>query len=134
MKNPCVYDKIISFDNLYSAYRQVRLNKRDYAIQQKYEFNVECNLIKLQNLLKNPQKYKVRRYNKFIIREPKMRQVSAPFFEDRIIHQAIHKVIEPEVVKHFISTTYACLIKKGTHKAVKDLHLSLNSEHIRGGG
>ena len=48
MTQDCIYNKIISFDNLHSAYRQVKLNKRDYAIQQKYEFNVECNLINLQ--------------------------------------------------------------------------------------
>lgn len=134
MESKCIYDKVITFENLYLAYRQVRLNKRDYNIQQKYEFDLECNLINLQKRLKDPRKYKVKKYNKFKIYEPKMRQVSAPYFEDRIVHQAIHKVIEPKIVSKFIPTTYACIEKRGTHKAVKDLYNSLCSEVLRGGG
>lgn len=134
MKKECIYDKGFSFEYLYLAYRQVRLNKRDYNIQQKYEFDLECNLINLQKRLKDPRKYKVKKYNKFKIYEPKMRQVSAPYFEDRIVHQAIHRIIETGVVSKFIPTTYACIKNRGTHKAVKDLQNSLSSEALRGGG
>lgn len=120
-----LYKKISSFNNLYKAYRLVRCGKRHKRIQQEYEFNLELNLIKLQKKLKQPANYHPKGYNKFTIYEPKMREIAAPSFEDRIVHRAIFRVIEPMIRKKFIKTTYACIKDRGTHKAVNDLHKSV---------
>ncbi len=120
-----MYDKIINFENLYRAYRKVRLLKRHYPSQQKYEFNLETNLCKLHLRLRDPQKYKPKPYRKFTIYEPKMRGISAPHFEDRIVHQAIVRIIEPDIIQTYIPTSYACIKERGTHKAVKDLRSAL---------
>lgn len=60
-----------------------------------------------------------------MVHEPKMRQIAAPHFEDRIVHQAIVRVIEPQIVSTLIPTTYACIKGRGTHKAVLDLQQTL---------
>ncbi len=120
-----LYENISSFDNLYKAYRLVRCGKRHKSIQQKYEFNLELNLVKLQRKLENPSNYYPKGYNKFTLYEPKMREIAAPSFEDRIVHRAIFEIIEPIIKKSFIPTTYACLENRGTHKAVRDLHNSV---------
>lgn len=62
-----------------------------------------------------------------MVHEPKMRQIAAPHFEDRIVHQAIVRVIEPRIVSTFIPTTYACIKGRGTHKAVLDLQQTLGT-------
>lgn len=120
-----VYQDIISFENLYDAYRRVRLNKRLYKVQQRYEFQLETNLSRLAYRLRSPATYQPRSYHRFTICEPKKRQISAPYFEDRIVHQAIHRYIEPGIVSAFIPTSYACLKERGTHKAVNDLQAAL---------
>lgn len=120
-----MYSEIISFENLYRAYRKVRLLKRHYKLQQQYEFNLETNLVKLHQKLENPCVYRPRAYRRFTIHEPKQREIAAPYFEDRIIHQAIYHITEPSIVRAFIPTTYACIKQRGTHKAVEDLHAVL---------
>lgn len=126
MEDDSLYQKIISFDNLYKAYRRVRLGKRYYLAQQKYEFKLESNLVELGQELKDPGKYKPRPYHRFVVYEPKKRQVSAPHFNDRIVHQAVVFIIEPLIVKHFIENTYACIKGRGTHKAVADVRARLD--------
>ena len=120
-----MFEKIISFENLYRSYRNVRRLKRYYPAQQKYEFNLETNLCKLQQKLKNPSKYNPRPYRRFAVYEPKKRQISAPHFEDRIVHQAIVRVIGPGIVEKFIPQSYACIENRGTHKAVADIKKAL---------
>lgn len=120
-----IYKRIIDFENLYQAYRKVRLCKRHYPLQQQYEYSLETNLARLQRRLTDPRQYQPGPYRKFVVCEPKRRQVSAPAFEDRIIHQAVFRLLEPPIAATFIPNTYACLLDKGTHKAVADLHESL---------
>jgi len=116
----------MSFPNLYASYRQIRRGKRNNGRQQKFEFNLERNLIKIQKRLENPHKFKPKKYTRFIVTEPKIRKISAPSFEDRIIYQAIFRVIEPPIrKKFFIPTTYACIKDRGTHKAIKDIQKTL---------
>ena len=121
-----MFDQITSFENLYQAYRLVRRLKRHRVAQQRYELRLEVNLARLQKRLRS-QKYRPRAYRQFMVHEPKMRQIAAPHFEDRIVHQAIVRVIEPQIVPTFIPTTYACIKGRGTHRAVLDLQQALGS-------
>jgi len=120
------YEKIKSFENLHKSYKQIRRGKRYYKKQQQFELHLERNLIKLQDRLKIPNDFKPQKYTKFTITEPKKRAIAAPSFDDRIIYQAIFRVIEPTIRKNqFIPTTYACIKNRGTHKAVRDIQESL---------
>ncbi len=123
-----VYEKIIDIENLFKAYRKVRLCKRYRPVQQRYELNLESNIVRLQRSLVDPYRYLVKSYKKFTIHEPKTRQIAAPDFADRVVHQAIIRIIEPDIVKTFIPTTYACIKKRGTHKAVLELHELLKNK------
>jgi len=121
-----MFEQITSFENLHQAYRLVRRLKRHRDAQQRYELHLEVNLARLQERLRS-QKYRPRAYRQFMVHEPKMRQIAAPHFEDRIVHQAIVRVIEPQIVPTFIPTTYACIKGRGTHKAVLDLQQTLGT-------
>ena len=121
-----MFEQITSFENLHQAYRLVRRLKRHRVAQQRYELHLEVNLARLQNRLRS-QTYRPRAYRQFIVLEPKMRQIAAPHFEDRIVHQAIVRIVEPQIVSTFIPSTYACITERGTHKAVLDLQQALGS-------
>lgn len=121
-----MFDQITSFENLHQAYRLVRRLKRFRVAQQRYELHLEVNLARLQDRLRS-QKYRPRAYRHFMVHEPKMRQIAAPHFEDRIVHQAIVRIIEPQIVSTFIPSSYACIKGRGTHKAVLDLQQALGS-------
>ncbi|NJN98903.1 MAG: hypothetical protein HC875_34820, partial [Anaerolineales bacterium] len=58
----------------------------------------------------------------FFIYEPKRRLVSAAPFRDRVVHHALCRVIEPIWEARFISTSFACRVGKGTHKALDQAH------------
>lgn len=112
-----MYDRIISFTNLLKAYYKARRSKRFRRRLQKIEIDFEDRLINVCYLLKN-QSYKPKKYHRFLVFEPKKRQISAPAFMDRIIHHAILIVIEPLFDRLFIPTSFACRKNKGTHSGM----------------
>jgi len=115
-----MYNSIINFQNLLRAYKRTRCRKRYKRTPQRYEFRYETKLLSLQKKLKE-RVYKPRPYHKFIVFEPKRRQVSAPHFEDRIVHHAIMNLIEPIFRKTFIKNSFACQKAKGHHQGIKTL-------------
>lgn len=108
-----MFNKITCFNNLLSAYFRTRKNKRFKPEVQKAEINFENRLINLQGALRNFT-YRPQKYRRFLVHEPKLRQVSAPAFIDRVVHQAIVAVIEPIFDKQFIPNSFACRKEKGT--------------------
>ncbi len=62
--------------------------------------------------------YKIGRFTCFPISDPKLREVWAADFRDRIIHHLLVREIEPRWEKIFIHDSYACRTGKGAHRAV----------------
>ena len=60
-------------------------------------------------------------YRQMTIYEPKARDIRIVPFRDRVVHHAIHNVIEPIFDKGFIYDSYACRDGKGIHAAVNRL-------------
>lgn len=110
-----LYPEIYSFENLHAAYLRARRGKRDRIEVQRFELDLEGNLIQLQNELIWGQ-YKTGAYRKFIVTESKERIVAALPFRDRVVQHAIVGVIEPIWERRFIADSYACRPGKGTHK------------------
>lgn len=109
-----LYEKIYDFENLYNAYLKARRGKRDRPEVQRFEQDLEGNLIQLQNELIWGS-YRTGRYRLFKVYEPKERQVAALPFRDRVVQHALVGVIEPIWESRFISDSYACRPLKGTH-------------------
>ncbi len=82
-------------------------------------------MLDLQKQLKN-RVYKPKKSICFIVTYPKIREIFAADFSDRIIHHLLVAEIEPYFEKTFIYNSFACRKEKGTHKAVKCLRRSLN--------
>lgn len=61
----------------------------------------------------------------FVVTHPKLREIFAADFQDRIAHHLLIGAIEPYFERHFIFDSYACRKGKGTHGAVRRLQLYL---------
>lgn len=106
-----------AWDNLYRAYRQARRGKRSHGSVAAFEWNLEGNLVCLQDELA-AQTYRPGSYNSFYIHEPKRRLISAAPFRDRVAHHALCNVIVPIWERRFIYDSYANRVGKGTHRAL----------------
>lgn len=116
----CFY-KNLTFEKLLKAHFRARVHKSYKNEVIKFELNLENNIINLLNKLKN-KKYHLGNYYNFIIYEPKERLIKALPYVDRIVHQwYVEEFIKPYIVPRFITTSYACLQDRGTHKAVADV-------------
>jgi retron-type reverse transcriptase len=124
------FDKICSFENLHLAYLKARMNKRYRKYVLEFSYNLEENLLKLQQELIS-QTYKHGKYREFIICDSKKRKIKAAPFPDRVVHHALCNLIEPIFDKGFIFDSFACRKEKGTHKAIKRLQTFLNTEAER---
>jgi retron-type reverse transcriptase len=112
-----LYPQIYDFANLHAAYRAARRAKRGQPKVARFEGCVEEQLLRLQDELR-AETYCPGGYRHFYIYEPKKRKISAAPFRDRVVHHALHQVIEPIWKRKFIHDSYACRLGKGTHRAL----------------
>ena len=112
-----LYEQVWDWDNLYLAYRKARKGKRGRPPAATFEFDLEANLVTLQQELRE-KRYEPGAYSSFYIHEPKRRLISAAPFRDRVVHHALCNVIEPIFERSFIFDSYANRAGKGTHAAL----------------
>lgn len=112
-----LFPQLISFENLYHAFRKARKGKRRLPEVAEFEFDIEANLFQLQAELRH-HSYVPGSYRNFYVRERKLRLISAAPFRERVVHHALVAVLEPIWEARFIHDTYACRKGKGTHRAL----------------
>ncbi len=113
--------KKLTFEKLLQAHYRARKHKAYKNEVIKFEFNLENNLVNIQNRLKN-KTYRLGNYFSFKVYEPKERTIQALPYQDRIVHQwYVEEFIKPYIIPRFIDTTFACLNDRGTHAAVKEV-------------
>lgn len=115
-----LFEEFVSLDNLITAYQDVAKGKSENEEFMLYSLNLEENLINLQNGL-IAGNWRPHNTVDFYIREPKLRHISRPVIEDRIVHHAILQVIEEYLDKYISQASYACRKGRGTHAAVDKL-------------
>ncbi len=112
-----MFDALISWDNLYLAYKKAGKGKRGQIDVADFEYALEENLLRLQEELRD-QTYAPGGYHSFYIHEPKRRLISAAPFRDRVVHHALCNLTEPVFEQSFIFDSYANRVGKGTHHAL----------------
>jgi RNA-directed DNA polymerase len=109
-----------SFGNIYRCYLNCRKNKRNTINALKFEISAEENMLKLERELKT-KSYHPSRSILFAARKPKLREIFAADFRDRVVHHILVGYLEGIWEKIFIYDSYACRKEKGTHRAVMRL-------------
>ncbi len=112
-----LFPQICDFENLYHAFMQARRGKRRQPNVAAFEFDLEENLVTLQQQLRQ-EDYWPGHYTHFTLYEKKPRRISAAPFRDRVVHHALTQVIEPIWERRFTHDSYACRKGKGTHAAL----------------
>jgi len=108
------------FQNLLKAFQKCRKGKRSKEETRLFEFNLEKNLFSLEKELKS-RKWRPRKVHRFIVLEPKPREIIAAAFKDRVVHHLVYSQVNPLFEKRFICDSYANRKNKGTHKAIARL-------------
>lgn len=69
--------------------------------------------------------YKSAKYQAFFVYDPKRRHIHKAIVLDRVLNQAVFRILYQIFDKHFIFHSYSSRLKKGTHKASKKLFIAL---------
>lgn len=111
------YEKIFSFQNLFSVWREFKKGKKDRKDVAEYASNLIHNLSVLEDSLLSG-KYEHGGYIYFKISDPKPRDIHKASVSDRIVHHALYLALYPYFDKYFIHDSYSCRLGKGTHRAI----------------
>jgi RNA-directed DNA polymerase len=94
-----------------AAFKALR-GKRTKADARDYLDGLETNLRQLGEQIRT-NAVPLGRCHQFIIHDPKERLITAPCFEERVLHHAIMNVCEPIFDRWLLPDTYACRRGKG---------------------
>lgn len=109
-----------TYENLLRAYKDCRKNKSNSLECMKFDYNLEENLLSLEQELQS-RTYRPGRAVAFVVTKPKLREVFAAQFRDRVIHHLLYNYLAPIYEPRFIYDSWACRPGKGTHRAMKRL-------------
>lgn len=113
------YTEVCSPANLYRAAHVTLLGglrfKEDGAL---WKWQMEHHISRLHRELSRFT-YKHGSYEVFKVYDPKERYILAAGIRDRVVHHALHDVIEPVMDRKFIHHSYACRKGKGQHQALR---------------
>lgn len=113
-----LYSSVTSLDNLWEGFLGAKKSKGGRRGCFQFEKNLGCELKALVDEL-NAGTYEPRPYFKFVVHEPKKRDIYAPAFRDCVVQYAIYLKMMPIFEKTFIDQSFACRVGLGTHKAAE---------------
>jgi len=111
---------IFSLANIHRQYLQCRRNKRNTLNALRFEYGLEENLARLREKLEG-RSYTPSRSVCFFAPGPKLREIFAADFRDRVVHHVLVNHLERIWEPRFIHDSYACRRGKGVHAAVQRL-------------
>ena len=115
------FDKILSYESLMQAHKLSRKGKGYRKEIILFNLKQEEYIMWLYEKLKSGT-YKHSGYSIFYVTEPKLRKIEKSKYIDRIVHRwVVDNFLETYFVPIFINTSYACLKKRGMHKACLDV-------------
>jgi len=113
-----LYQEIISFENLYLAFKDARRLKSEKPEVLEFSYHAEERLWDIHNKLEK-HIWVPSPYREFLSKtEVKRRVIHAPAFADRVVHMALFRILMPIFEERFIYDSYACRKNKGTLAAV----------------
>ena len=111
---------LFTFANLHKAYVDCRHNKGATLNHLRFRERLEGNLLRLEEQLQT-RTYKPGQSIAFVVTNPKVREIFAAGFDDRVVHHLLYNYLAPIFEKIFIHDSWACRKGKGTHHAVRRL-------------
>lgn len=114
MEDVMTYEEVFTFKNLYLTHKKSRKSKRHKKDVILFEIDLSNNLYELYKQL-NGYTYQISRYHKFLIFEPKEREIQALEYKDRVVqHCLCDNYLTPYLERRLIYDNGACGKGKGT--------------------
>lgn len=118
---PFIISKQQLLVDLIRAYYDARRNKRKKPRQIRFEINMENELVSLRDEIIE-RNYESKPSSCFIIKEPKLREIFAADFRDRVVHHLLYNYISDIINPSLIDDCYSCRIGKGTTYGIERLY------------
>lgn len=121
---------------LWRAYRACRKGKRASRDTQAYEANLLDKLVHTRDALAKPLAqggWRPSRTFSFVVSRPKLREIHAAPFSDRVVHHVLVDRLARLYEPIFIHDSYANRLHKGTHAAVDRLQAFMRQATTGGG-
>ncbi len=125
-KHGNIFSKIYQYETLYNAYNNARKGKRYKKEILIFGYHLEKNILQLQKEIKE-KSYRHGKYKKFTVYDSKKREIKVASFKDRVVHRAVHDILEPLFNDSFIHNSYACRKNKGIYRAIIKLEAYLQN-------
>ncbi|MDD5657348.1 MAG: reverse transcriptase/maturase family protein [Elusimicrobia bacterium] len=113
-----LFERVCSFENLLLAFRKAARGKGHRAGCAEFSYDRERRILAIRERLLAGA-YAHGPYRDFMVFDPKLRDVRAAQFPDRVVHHALCNVIEPIFEGSFISDSFACRKGRGTLAALE---------------
>ncbi|HMP79350.1 MAG TPA: RNA-directed DNA polymerase [Pirellulaceae bacterium] len=113
-----LFDRIYEPENLRLAFHKAARGRRGQAVVQQFAANVDRHIAAMSAAI-GEGTLPVGRFHQFLIRDPKERVITAPCFDERVLHHAIMNVCEPVMDRWLIDDTFACRAGKGREAAIQ---------------
>ena len=122
--NGSIFDHITSLENLFGAWREFKKNKSKKLDVTSFSLNLEDNIFNLRDELISGG-WECGGYKKFSIKDPKPRTIHKATVRDRVLYQAIYRILYPLFDKTFIFDSYSSRNEKGTLASIRRLNIFL---------
>ena len=113
-----LYDRISTHENLHLAFRKAARGKQARVEVAQFRNRFDANIQSLREQLLNGRP-DVGHYHFFTVRDPKVRNICAASFPERVLHHAVMNLCEPYLDAYAIHDSYACRKGKGNRKALE---------------
>lgn len=104
-------------ENLLTSWSEFKRGKTKKSDVQEFQFSLGDNLFRLHEKLRT-KTYAHGPYQSFYVRDPKLRHIHKATVEDRVVHQALFRILYHHFNPKFIFDSYSSRLEKGTHAAV----------------
>jgi len=113
-----LFEQIISKENIFAAWREFQKGKMGKEDVLNFAEHFEEHLLLLHADLV-AGRYKHGPYTRFLICDPKQRNIAKASVRDRVLHHAICRVITPNFDRAFVFDAYSSRKTKGVHRAIE---------------
>ncbi|MDA1055623.1 MAG: reverse transcriptase/maturase family protein [Planctomycetota bacterium] len=113
-----LFDQIADRDNLRIAFHKAARGRRGQAMVRQFAASLDRHIAAMSEAIRGGT-FQVGRFQQFLIRDPKERVITAPCFDERVLHHAIMNVCEPVMDRWLIDDTFACRTGKGREAAIE---------------
>lgn len=112
-----LFDRIHEPENLRLAFHKAARGRRGQAVVRQFAAGLDDRILEMAKAICEGT-FPVGRFHQFLIRDPKERVITAPCFDERVLHHAIMNLCEPVLDRWLIDDTFACRNGKGREAAI----------------